>query len=322
MPIVKNPIISGIHKPNTILRKVNPQKISFPMKDLEQVVGSDAGSAKNTPKKIIGLVTGALAGIGAYVRNSIKNRAIAKIDKKFDALSEDLPRVRDTFQNVFMREDIGIEETSSMLDRYRDIEKLKVTGKKDDYIKALFKEAKKNFGFEKADIPLVIEDEVQGNSACAGCTKDLMQYGIHIKRNSKKMSHMNIIHHELRHEKQNYIAINYDKEDYIKTSFKAVYDEALSNKNDFMHDCVKDKTFEQYYDEMKDVAKDDIFQIEQMYGKLDIANLSEKEIQFAKKCLGAKKTRIDGSVNFKEYKKNFLEQDAFKTGQMMDSLFK
>lgn len=320
MPIIKNSVLSGIYKSNTILKKDSLKKISHQKIGINKADISEIIKSQHTPNGVISFITGVFAGISAGIHKNMNNRAISKIDKKFDALKENLPMVRDKFQEVFMRDDIDIKETSKMLDRYRNIEKSKITGNKEDYIAALFKEAKKNFGFENVNIPLHINDEIEKNPECAGYTKDLMQFGIHIKLNPKKMSHMNIIHHELRHEKQNYLAINYNKEDYIKTSFKAVYERALTNKKDFMHNMIKNKTFEEYFDEMKDIAKDDLFQIEKMYGKLDRANLREKDIPFAKKCLDAKHTRVDGKENYKEYKKNFLEKDAFRTGKIMDTL--
>lgn len=322
MPITNFPKISGIAK-NNIKITINEKELrkTLSARGVMQPDILDLSTSKTKKKGLLATVATVFStGIGATIKKHFQNSALNKIDKRFDALQQDLPRVKDTFQDVFMRKDIDTKETSAMLERYRDIEKLRVTRTKDDYIKALFKEAKKNFGFGDIDIPLHIDDVIDNSEKCAGSTKDLMNQGIHIKRNRTNMSHMNVIHHELRHEKQNYIAFNYDKEEYVKTAIKSVYKEAKSNKDDFLYDTVKNISFEQYYDDMQDAAKNDIYLIEKMYGKADKSKLSEKDCEFARKCLKAKESRVSGKVNYKAYKNNFLEKDAFHAGDTIDKL--
>lgn len=281
--------------------------------------GSKAAQQPAKTATLAGMTAGIFAGISAKIKSCQAKKALQKIDQKFDALQEKLPMVRYAFKTIFMRDNLSEKETSEMLDRYREIEKLRITGTDDEYITALYNEAKKNYGLGDADIPLHIEDVVGGNERIGGCAKELMNLGVYIKRQHGK-SVMNEVHHELRHMKQNYIAANYDKDAYMRATLKSVYNKAKKDKTNFMHNIVKDKDFETFYNSVPEMIDCDIEAMEKVVGKFDRAKVREEDIPFAKKCLKAKETTADGISDYKNYRSNFLEEDAYWAGDMMKKL--
>lgn len=199
------------HMPKTMLA-INPN-ISGPYYPKDYYAGK-----KNNPKTatFAGLAAGLLAGISTGIKKSRENAALSKIDKKFDALQGKLPMVKDVFKTVFMRDDLTEQEVSDMLDRYRDIEKLAITGTKEEYAQKLFNEAQKNYGFEGCPLELKLADKPAGDARVLGFTTPIGD--VYINKNISPKQMMETIHHELRHFQQRYYAYNLDPDGFVKVS--------------------------------------------------------------------------------------------------------
>ena len=116
----------------------------------DEYVSSSKISQKGNKNLLIALGGLTLSGLSLLValklgKSSQVNKAMQAIDTKFADLFADIPKARKTFSKVFLR-DISEAETVEMLKRYKEIEKLGVTASKDEYIKAIFNEAKNNYG--------------------------------------------------------------------------------------------------------------------------------------------------------------------------------
>lgn len=68
-----------------------------------------------------------------------------------------------------MRDDITPEIAKAMKARYKEIEKIKDVK---EYAKALFKEAKKNYGIEDDPIKLIFEELKEPPNALGFCRRD------------------------------------------------------------------------------------------------------------------------------------------------------
>lgn len=110
------------------------------------------------------------------------------------------------FKKVFMRDDITKEETLQILNRYKNIGKIK---NKEEYIRALFNEAKTNYGFEKGslDIKFFSQYTPNINSNLNGIVNIFTPF-VNINKDSDKLKILKTIHHEMRHKKQFFMMLN------------------------------------------------------------------------------------------------------------------
>lgn len=175
-----------------------------------------------TKKTLLTLGAIVLVGIGIFAAAKAgkahqQKKAIQEIEKKFADLQNDMPRVQKTFKEVFLREDLTEKEALEMLSRYKEVEKLGITGKKEEYIEAVFKEAKNNYGFEALPSELTIVNEpIMGDKRILGYTDPLGD--IKIRSSIKHNEIIDIIHHEFRHVKQRKYAYILSPEKYIEAS--------------------------------------------------------------------------------------------------------
>ena len=245
--------------------------------DTVEISTNKNGLSKET-KWSIGLGTLVLALIGGVI--GIRKYKASYIEK-----------AQKTFQEVFMRDDITKEETIDILKRYIEIEKIK---DKEEYAKAIFKEAKKNYGFEKFDnVSMEFCDKLRGNSI----GQALYDGEIRILSATEREQLINSIHHELRHQKQHYYSLNYDI----------------------------DITIENYLIDAEPIFKEFINKesLEKMWNmKFDKSNVPEKYYEFAQKCIENLKNHIKPDVDINGYKKQFVEADAYKAGDSIDKLLR
>ena len=212
-----------------------------------------------------------------------------------------LENIQKTMQNVFMNPDISIGEAKIMLDRYKELEKIE---DKNEYIKAVFEEAKRNYGFANSKIELKIQppEYMDGYTGAA----DDAFLTVQIKDSIDRDNIINVIHHEFRHHKQKYWAYRYSPEQYMSALNKKI--EITSNGK-----C-------------KNAWKD----VDKMINWLDEnlgENTREKDFPtqyttFAKKCLNAMRNYVGADENFDRYWSNFSEKDARNAGNAMWLLVK
>ncbi len=273
-------------------KQVPPKVVDLQAKQATSV------ASENTPsvgKMLLGLGVGILALGGAILAKKVKTseitHAFEAIDAKFSKLEQDLPQVTETFKNVFLRKDLTEKETKEILNRYKEIEKLGVTGTKEAYAEALFTEAKNNYGL--ADVPglfaLRMKELPRTNiGQIAGTTTPYCVVTVHSGQTKKSL--LNTIHHELRHAKQKITTWNYAPEKYVE------YNQPKNMK-------LTEKDFTESLGKSKGVA-----------------SMTEEEIQMAKNTLENYKNYVSAKKNYKANRTLWVEEDAYNVGNTMENL--
>ncbi len=243
----------------------------------------------------------ALAGLSLLAASSVVS---AKQYQEFQ-----IDKAQQTFQETFMRDNISREETIEMLERYKEIKKIP---DKEEYLKAMFKEAKRNFGFENADINLYLnEGKINGKYQILGNTNSLCGF-IEITKTQPRDKAADSIHHEMRHMKQVYLGFNANPEQYVKN----ILISQLNSKG-------KDEDFIKRV-MTPDYIKDNINGIKQ-YMKIDnpsVENIPEKDREFALKLLKESGNYISSEADHEGYMSTLEERDAYNIGHKMGKLIK
>ena len=209
---------------------------------------------------------GAIYGVKKYQVKNIKN-------------------IQKAFQETFMRDDITVEQTKEMLKRYKEIEKIK---DREEYIKALFEEAKKNYGFEKNPIKLIFEDKKGSNGFCKGDNS-----AICITPSCSRSRILNTMHHEFRHAKQHLYS---QPERYFRDKLNNIMD-AYIDKN---QSITPEKAIELLRQEV----------------------IPEKYQEWANKCRTARANYAGMEKDFVATWNNFMEVDARQAGRSIDKFVK
>lgn len=231
-----------------------------------------------------------IESIDKKVKEAKQRKEIEAINKTCEKLIDNLTETQKIFQEVFMRKDLSEKETLEMIKRYHDIEIIGIKGDKETYIKELFKEAKSNYGIENLPNEIkIVYGNIRKNPKMLGYTDPFGD--VQIRGDLSRKDIFNVVHHELRHVKQNYYAFNFNSEEFVKYS---------QPKN--ME--IPEEIFECAYD-----------------CKPDKSNIAPEYIEFAKKSLDAKKTYCSANKNENGYLAQWCEEDAFNTGNKMQKLF-
>jgi hypothetical protein len=248
-------------------------------------------------------VIGAVLAVKGYKSHKI-TKTLDQIEQKFVKLKENVPEAQKTFKDVFLRSDISEKETIEMLDRYKDIEKLGITGTKEEYIQAAFKEAKRNFGFEDCNFKL--EFSAKNSNELGGATG--VGKKVTFNPSTKTADVQNVMHHEMRHMKQHYLAVNYDPPAYINALHERV-------------SCIPEvKISKKEFDE---VVEDSLNDIKESFNIRDFSrnNVPSELREYAQKCIDSCRHYVHAEVNYDKYYNNFLEIDARHAGSEIDKLF-
>ena len=218
---------------------------------------------------------------------------------------KDIKNIQRTFKDVFMREDITIEETKNILHRYKEIEKIK---DKKEYARALFDEAKKNYGLENTDITL---EFTKKGELFGFCRRD--NYSVSISPDRPRSGLFDTIHHELKHAKQHAIVYNeypeIAKKNLINIKLRKVVDNLL---NSLFNSSPKTGT--------SNLSEED-------YMKHYFPDFTPKEnIDIYKKYANALKEGMENYVQAEKdiiaYWNNYTEKDARKAGRLMSKYVK
>ncbi len=271
--------------------------------ELSSKLGEQVPTNSKTKKLFVGL--GAIASTVVFGIVAVKQ-------KKVPALEE----AQKVFKDVFMRNDITLTETKQILENYKNISKIK---DKEEYIRAIFKEAKKNYGFGDVEMPLNVLGKMRKSARVEtmGGAHVSIDKGVDISLRSE--SPINAVHHELRHIKQHYLAANYSKNDYYEAVFENLYNNGLRDKNGISNSF---KSFEDYYKNMSVVVDNCIMNVEKMYGSLTRSNVKPEQYEFAKKCIDNQRKYIDAHLDKPGYLNQFVEKDAYNAGDSIEKLLK
>ena len=239
-------------------------------------------------------VLGAVLAVKGYRSHQI-TKGIEKIEQKFLKIQENMPEVQKTFKEVFLRDDITEKEALEMLNRYKEVEKIRITGTKEEYARALFDEAKRNYGFEKSNLEIFYRDMSdlhKDGSYCPGFPE------VDISSATLKERLMNVIHHEFRHVKQTFYAVNAEPDRYVQ---------AMKETNKGCEECVP--TVENMLKPFN-MTKPDKSIVPSKY-----KSFVENVIQ------GAKERKYDTGETGEEYINNINEVDARFAGESIAKLF-
>ena len=260
-----------------------------------------------------------LVGLGAVAAATIGVVAAVKLHNV-----NTIEKAQKTFQKIFMRDDLSLKETKAMLSRYKEIEKIE---NKEDYVQALFAEAKKNYGLEHTNVSCKLED--LGKSKLGASDG---HGNVFININAKREGMINFIHHELRHAKQNDMLLSMSPEKYIagvfsrKSTLKVL---KKSNEYKAIQELIKK---EMPNGTPKQIEKITLASYRLKHEKSLIAEAkaaglgtkaySDEYKDFVDKLFVAHRnyTDPDGIINFVKYYFGFLERDARFAGENMQKI--
>ena len=314
----------------------SPQKVAFrgttsPTPNDTVELSSKKNGMSNGVKIAIGLgsIGTIVCGIllhKHFSKNKVKEvfNSVEQIDKKFAELENDLPNVQKKFKEAFLRNDLTEKQTKEILNGYKEVEKLGLKSSKEEYVKAVFEQAKKNYQIYNPTMKIEIKNLTMRDSAFAGCPMN--NEAVYITNNGIKMSRSELfefVHHELRHAKQNEHLYN-TKPDKFKTVIYEgiVYEYLGKDRNKFDNICKEirkiaagrldfsNKEVQEYIDKkVVNVSK----MIEENFNKPDINNVPENYRETVNRIWSHHYTTI-------HYPQRMEEIDAFKIGNMMRKL--
>ncbi|MBR1460006.1 hypothetical protein IJ596_00025 [bacterium] len=286
---------------------------SYQQKHIPQRTTAKLSSTGIEPQK-----TNTLAGVGLLALGVIGGLLFSRGKTAQSAVQ----RAQKVFRNVFMRDNISLEETTQMIKRYKEIEQIP---DKQEYIQALFNEAKKNYGFEKGSLHCKF---INDSSKIGGKHYDSRDYiEINLAHSRDKM--LEYIHHELKHAKQCYCAFNYDAEAAVKAVMEHDYNSVLNGTSE-LSDILKPmygkyKNFEEFYSNMQPVKENILDVVRNKFGLKEFSKdlIPETQYEYAQKCIQAIKTTVDPEINYTQYYTNFLEGgDAYPAGRDISEALK
>lgn len=260
-----------------------------------------------------------LVGLGAVAAATIGVVAAVKLHNV-----NTIEKAQKTFQKIFMRDDISLKETKAMLSRYKEIEKIE---NKDDYVQALFAEAKKNYGLEHTNVSLKFKDLGKYRLGASDVYGDLT-----ISINAKRESMINFIHHELRHTKQTDMMLSADPVKYANGIFNRKSSlEIIKESNEYkaLQEMVKQKMPNATPKQIEEVAMEAFktryaqrLSAEAKAKGLGVKAYSDKNKEFVEKLYVAHQNypSTGGIIGMIKYHFNFLERDARFAGENMQKI--
>ena len=274
---------------------------------------------QDNTKTILSL--GALATTGIGIVYAIKKAQVKNINN-----------IQKAFQDVFLRDDISIEETKAMLKRYKEIEKIK---DKKEYTKALFEEAKKNYRMDDTNYKLAFDLPCKGAKNYYGfCSYN--DETISISSKCPRSHLLNTMHHEFRHSIQHRIAKQSDEALKIRCLVDLQYDEDIKRIGDNEVELKKLQNYD-YVELLLKKAKEKL----KKYGFVKTAentkrldfykknnekpfSVPEKYSEWKDKCIEAEfySQYCSPDNNYIKYFKQFVEKDARQAGGKMEKFVK
>ncbi len=204
-----------------------------------------------------------------------------------------LSELQQGFKKIFLR-DIDLGETYVMAKRYKDIERI---ADRSQYIEAIFNEAKNNFGFRGSKIQLSLETPERLGVRVNGAADNAF-LSLKLRRNLEREKVAGTIHHEFRHFLQDFFAFNQSPQEYMKAVNKKIEIMTQGKVKDAWKDLDK---FKRWLSENLGISNP------------SAENLPSGHRLFTMRCLRGTKNYIPADQNYRAYRSNFLEQDAYET---------
>lgn len=292
-------------------QKSKPYQVLSTTNTLERTPANGASVSRVKRNVLVGLGAVAAATIGVVA--AVKLHNVNTIEK-----------AQKTFQKIFMRDDISLKETKAMLSRYKEIEKIE---NKEDYVQALFAEAKKNYGLEHTNVSCKLEDLGKTTLGASNGYGDVT-----ININAKREGMINFIHHELRHTKQNDMMLSADPVKYANgiINRKSIL-EIIKKSNEYkvLQDMAKQAMPNATPKQIEEVAmasfktrNEQRLCAEAKAKGLGTKAYSDKYKDFVDKLFAAHRKYVDptGIINSMKYYFGFLERDARFAGENMQKI--
>lgn len=273
----------------------------------------------------VGAIIGGIFLFKHFSKNKIKEvfNSVEQIDKKFAELEKNLPDVQKKFKEVFLRNDLTEEQTKEILNGYKEVEKLGLKGSKEEYIKAVFEQAKKNYQIYNPKMKIEINSTRMHEGAIAGCPMSndaILITNMGMQQSRSKL--FEFIHHELRHAKQHEY-LHDTKPDKFKTAiYEGEVHQYIGKNVDKFENFYKElretvgstdfsrKEVQDYIDKkIVDVSK----MIEENFNKPDINHVPENY----RKTVDSIEWQLGTTLH---YPQRAEEIDAFKIGNLMREL--
>lgn len=211
-----------------------------------------------------------------------------------------LTELQQGFKKIFLR-DIDLGETYVMAQRYKDIEKI---ADRSQYVDAMFKETKNNFGFRNSKIKLELEPAERLGIGVNGAADNAF-LSLKIRENLEREKVAGTIHHEFRHFLQDFFAFNQSPKEYMQAVNKKIEIMTKGKVKNIWKDLDK---FKKWISENMGIAEP------------STANIPSGQKFFTMRCINGTKNYIPAEQNFRAYKRNFLEQDAYETQDRIQTL--
>ena len=310
-----------------------------------------ANAIKTLPNDTVEIGKNSSEKVNKKKKSSIKKKVILGatglllIGFSIYAVKRGNARLKD-FRKIFMREDMTKKEAHEIFIRYSDLNKIKDDN---EYAKAVFEEAKKNYGLEKSRIKFEIGDTNKSDKYNVGYF-DPINNSIKIKPGLSRKDIVDYIHHELRHALQHRYAVSVSDEYAKRIVFSRIRLEArLMPSTGFKSKEAYEKYLEYYddkiYKELPNGRKNlgtifdeacrcfDTKTLKPDYSKMKLPEglveryrericgkdfvVPEKYRDFANKCAEGKLNYNSGEGHRLEYFDNFIEKDARNAGFKM-----
>ena len=243
-----------------------------------------------------------LLGIGASLVSAL---GIVYGVKK--AQVKNIKNIQKSFQEIFMRDDITVEQTREMMKRYKEIEKIT---DREEYAKALFEEVKKNYGMEKSEIKLIFENKEGANGFCRHDNSV-----ISITPSCSRERMLNTMHHEFRHAKQNELINHLDPMMMKDISNREAFKAELSEMAEEYIDKHPGDSFEDAMSFANKMIKElRTKRMNENFAKLDRSKMSNHEYEYIEKIKDARLNHVNHNDDLLGYWNNFNEIDARKAG--------
>lgn len=225
---------------------------------------------------------------------NLGNTISAVLGLKEVATPEKLKGFQKEFQNLFLREDISLEETKNIIKNYQKIAKIKDDR---DFVQAIYNELKSNYGFGHVDLPLEFRTLQKSDKGTTIASTNVVMNRVFIHPDIRREKAPQVLFHELRHVKQNFFAACYDIMAYVDGIIKRIRPN-LKNENIPEGAVIEAKT--------KLAAG-----MMNRWGMLVRPRVPKSNLEYAKTCLDAHINYVSPHKDLDIYLKNFLESDAY-----------
>lgn len=209
-----------------------------------------------------------------------------------------LDKITRSFSEIFKRE-VPEDEAKKLADRYKEILKISDT---EEFTKTLFAQIKKDYGYEKAEIPLVIEE----NCLISGfepqdCTKGIKVEINHNKNKFDKKTMMETLFREFRRVQQTELCYRTNAQKYIQ-SFFPKYNKQPIESNIPNLDCMYDYDQEQGTVMLKSLEKC----FKNVKGIKNVQEYSNEANSFIEEIQKSESEKLKNDANLASQKANEL----------------